>query len=166
MERKVCLIRHVIKDDEDDLQGFALGIKQLQGDPWEHVPERHPAGTVVTGVVTNITDFGIFLEIEGGVEGLIHISELSKEKIHNPQEVVKIGDALSAVVLKVNKKERKIGLSLKEMEFVERGNQRNEYIQTQESGAPGTGASCERDKNRHQMQPKFPILWAQVFGRT
>ena len=60
---------------------FSLGIKQLEQDPWESIPERYPLGHIISGPITNVTDFGLFVELEEGIEGLVHVSEISKEKI-------------------------------------------------------------------------------------
>ncbi len=145
-------VEAIVLNVDQENERFSLGIKQLEEDPWESIPKRYKAGTVVTGVVTNVTDFGVFLEIEEGVEGLIHISELSKEKINRPEEVVKIGDTISAVVLKVNKKERKIGLSIKEMEFIVGKSQQDEYIQTQESATTSMGALLREEIEKRQQE--------------
>ncbi|RMD98900.1 MAG: S1 RNA-binding domain-containing protein, partial [Deltaproteobacteria bacterium] len=89
---------------------FSLGIKQLQPDPWTTIPERYKPGTIVEGTVINTTDFGIFLKIEEGLEGLVHISELPTD---DPDfKPPKIGDRLQAAVLDVNAKDRKIRLSV------------------------------------------------------
>ena len=76
-----------------------MGIKQLTKDPWDEVPEKYRPGTRITGTVTNITDFGIFLELEEGIEGLIHISELSKDKTSNPLSRYKVDDVIQAKVI-------------------------------------------------------------------
>jgi small subunit ribosomal protein S1 len=92
----------------------ALGLKQLSQDPWEgDIPDRYLAGDVVTGVVTKTTTFGAFVELEDGLEGLLHISELAEHKVENPEEVVRPGQRVTVKVLRVDPSERKIGLSLK-----------------------------------------------------
>ncbi|MEJ2199854.1 MAG: S1 RNA-binding domain-containing protein, partial [Desulfuromonadaceae bacterium] len=93
----------------------SLGIKQLMSDPWESIPVRYAPGTIVRGQVTSVTDFGIFLEVEEGIEGLIHVSEISKEKIDTPKNFAKVGEELEAVVLHVDTVERKIALSIKHL---------------------------------------------------
>jgi len=95
---------------------FSLGIKQLAPDPWEAVPVKYKPGTRVTGMVTNITDFGIFVELEEGIEGLIHVSETSKEKGANPLSRFNVDDVIEAKVINVSSKDRKIGLSIKKLE--------------------------------------------------
>ena len=95
----------------------SLGIKQLAPDPWETVTERYPANARVIGRVVNVTDYGAFVELEAGVEGLIHISEMTwSRRMKHPSKVVKPGDQVEAVVLDVHPKERRISLGLKQLE--------------------------------------------------
>ena len=101
----------VISVDEDRKR-IALGLKQLAGDPWETTnPDKFQPGTVVTGKVTKITNFGVFVELEPELEGLLHISELADHKVDNPEEIVKVGQEIEVRVLRVDSAERKIGLS-------------------------------------------------------
>jgi small subunit ribosomal protein S1 len=91
---------------------IALGIKQLSEDPWESdIPTRYQPGQTVTGTVTKLTNFGVFVGLENGLEGLLHISELSDEKVENPEAVVKEGEEIEVRILRVDVEERKIGLS-------------------------------------------------------
>ena len=93
---------------------IALGLKQMADDPWTtDIPKRYKAGDVVKGAVTKITNFGVFVGLEDGLEGLLHISELSDDKVENAEEVVNVGDAVEVKVLRVDTDERKIGLSKK-----------------------------------------------------
>ncbi len=93
---------------------IALGLKQLHEDPWERqIPEKFHAGTVVTGTVTKLTNFGVFVQLEPGLEGLLHISELSDQKVENPEAIVKVGEAIEVRILRVDIADRKIGLSRK-----------------------------------------------------
>ena len=93
---------------------IALGLKQLSQDPWEgDIPERYLPGDTVTGVVTKTTSFGAFIELEEGLEGLLHISELADYKVESPEEIVRPGQQVTVRVLRVDPQERKIGLSLK-----------------------------------------------------
>ncbi len=104
----------VLKIDKEN-ERFSLGIKQLRPDPWETVPQRYKVGQVVTGKVTSLTDFGAFVELEEELEGLIHVSELgtSSQKVERPSDVLKVGDTVSALIINIDPKERKIGLSIK-----------------------------------------------------
>ncbi len=91
---------------------IALGLKQMNDDPWTgDIPERYKPGDVVNGTVTKITNFGVFVGLEDGLEGLLHISELSDDKVENAEDLVKVGDSLEVKVLRVDTEERKIGLS-------------------------------------------------------
>jgi small subunit ribosomal protein S1 len=93
---------------------IALGLKQMADDPWStDIPKRYKTGDVVKGTVTKITNFGVFVGLEDGLEGLLHISELSDDKIENAEDVVKVGDPLEVKILRVDTDERKIGLSKK-----------------------------------------------------
>jgi small subunit ribosomal protein S1 len=105
----------VILKFDRETERVSLGTKQLTEDPWSHVPERYPAGSRVTGRVTNVTDYGAFVELEEGVEGLVHVSEMSwSKKVKNPSKVVSPGETVEAVVSDVNREARRISLSLKD----------------------------------------------------
>ncbi len=107
-------VRCVVLDIDQEKQRVGLGVKQLAEDPWLHViPAAYKPGMVVHGKVTKITNFGVFVELEDGLEGLLHISELSDEKVENPQDIVTAGEQLDVKILRVDVEERKIGLSLK-----------------------------------------------------
>ena len=104
----------VLKFDRET-ERVSLGTKQLTEDPWSHVPERYPPGSRVTGRVSNVTDYGAFVELEEGVEGLVHVSEMSwSKKVKNPSKVVSPGDTVEAIVSDVNPEARRISLSLKD----------------------------------------------------
>ena len=104
----------VLKFDRET-ERVSLGTKQLTEDPWSHVPERYPTGSRVTGRITNVTDYGAFVELEEGVEGLVHVSEMSwSKKVKNPSKVVSPGDTVEAIVSDVNRDARRISLSLKD----------------------------------------------------
>jgi len=100
---------------DQESEKFTLGIKQLVEDPWAHVPGAYPVGTPVKGLITNITDFGMFVEVEEGIEGLVHVSELSSKKIKNPAELYKEGQEIQAKVIHVSAEERRLGLSIKQV---------------------------------------------------
>jgi small subunit ribosomal protein S1 len=106
----------VLKFDRDR-ERVSLGMKQLEPDPWETVAERYPMNSRVIGRVVNVTDYGAFVELEPGVEGLIHISEMTwSRRMKHPSKVVKPGDQVEAVVLEVHSKDRRISLGLKQLE--------------------------------------------------
>jgi small subunit ribosomal protein S1 len=105
---------------DKESERFSLGIKQLTKDPWEEIPEKLKPGTKVTGKITNITDFGIFVELEEGIEGLIHSSEISKAKAKTSLGKFQIDDVIQTLVVNVSQEDKKIGLSIKKL-------QENEY---------------------------------------
>ncbi|BCL62203.1 30S ribosomal protein S1 [Desulfomarina profundi] len=105
----------VLKIDKEN-ERFSLGIKQLVPDPWQAAYNNYPSGTVVEGEITNVTDFGVFVKLEEGIEGLVHVSEISKDKVKTPIGMYQVGDTLKAIVINVSAKDRKIGLSVKTLE--------------------------------------------------
>ena len=105
----------VLKIDKEN-ERFSLGVKQLTPDPWQAAYNHYPAGTVVKGEITNVTDFGIFVKLEEGIEGLVHVSEISKDKVKTPVGMYQVGDTLEAIVINVSAKDRKIGLSIKTLD--------------------------------------------------
>jgi small subunit ribosomal protein S1 len=113
--KKGDVVKAVVLNIDRENERFSLGIKQLAADPWQTITTRYAPGTVIRGQVTSVTDFGIFLEVEEGIEGLIHVSEISKEKVDTPKDFAKVGDELEAVVLHVDTAERKIALSIKHL---------------------------------------------------
>ena len=104
----------VLSVDKDNKR-ISLGLKQIQPDPWETVAQRFPMGSRVTGKVVRLTDFGAFVELEPGVDGLLHISQMSSRPINTPADLVNVGDELTLLVIRVDPNERRIGLSLKEL---------------------------------------------------
>lgn len=110
---KGSLVTAVVLKVDVENERLSLGIKQLEPDPWSLAPGKYRPGTLVTGKVTSLTDFGVFVELEEGIEGLIHVSELSREKVASAKEFAAIGDNLEAVVLSCDSKERRISLSIK-----------------------------------------------------
>jgi len=118
MFKKGDEVRCVVIEVDQERQRVGLGLKQLTEDPWvEAIPSAYRPGMIVKGKVTKITNFGVFVELEDGLEGLLHISELSDQKVENPQDVVKIGDELEVKILRVDTEDRKIGLSLKRAQW-------------------------------------------------
>ncbi len=105
---------------DQDRRRIALGLKQLDEDPWaSDIPDRYQPGQLVTGKVTKITNFGVFVGLEDGLEGLLHISELADHKVENPSDLVNVGDEIEVKVLRVDIDDRKIGLSRKRVEWAE-----------------------------------------------
>lgn len=128
MFQKGDVIQAIVLEIDKDNERFSLGIKQLQADPWETVAERYKVGKEITGTITNVTDFGIFVELEEGIEGLVHVSEISKEKIKTPVGMFNIADVITARVMNINSEERRIGLSIKRMEIEDEQELLSEYV--------------------------------------
>jgi small subunit ribosomal protein S1 len=120
---------------------FSLGIKQIEKNPWEYLDQKYQPGTVVTGKVTNLTDFGIFIELEEGIEGLVHISELSQKRVKSSSDLFAVGDMVSAVIKNIDLKNRKIRLSIKDLETpsVEEGPSANSYLNNRENVGSNLG---------------------------
>ena len=116
---------------DEDRRRIALGLKQMDDDPWKTtIPQKYQAGQLVSGTVTKITNFGVFVGLEDGLEGLLHISELADHKVENAEEVVQLGDEIEVKILRVDTDERKIGLSRKRVEWAE-----EDDVKEAESGA-------------------------------
>ena len=111
----------VLKIDKEN-ERFSLGVKQLEPDPWQAAVTNYPIGSTVEGSITNVTDFGIFVQLEEGIEGLVHVSEISKDKVKTPVDMFKVGDNLQAMVINVSADDRKIGLSIKALQEKEDNN--------------------------------------------
>jgi small subunit ribosomal protein S1 len=110
-------IEATVLNIEADQKKISLGLKQLEPDPWMQIEERYPVGSVHNGVVRNLTQFGAFVELEEGIDGLVHISDLSwTKKVRHPSEIVKKGDEIEVVVLGINREERRIALGHKQID--------------------------------------------------
>ncbi len=94
---------------------LSLGLKQTQPDPWQQLTEKYPPGAVVKGRITGVTDFGVFVEVEPGMEGLVHVSELDHGRVENPAALFKKGDEMEVVVLNIDPVEQRISLSRKRL---------------------------------------------------
>lgn len=105
----------VVLNVDRENERVSLSVKLLQGDPWQEYIGTHPQGTTVEGTVTKLANFGAFVELAKNIEGMIHVSELSDERIVHPESVVKVGDVVKAEIINVNMKERKISLSVKSL---------------------------------------------------
>ncbi|MDO9228423.1 MAG: 30S ribosomal protein S1 [Syntrophales bacterium] len=133
MFKKGQTIEAMVLNIDVEHEKFSLGLKQIEKNPWEELSVKYPAGSIVSGKVTNITDFGIFVEIEEGIEGLVHISELSSRRVKSSSELFAVGDSVSAIVKNVDPKSRKIRLSIKDFEAGTEGHTVNQYINNREN---------------------------------
>lgn len=110
-------LKVMVLDFDDNKERISLGLKQLQPHPWENIETKYPVGAKVSGKVVSITDYGAFVELEKGIEGLIHISEMSwTQHVKHPSKIVSIGDIVEVVILSVEKEAKKISLGLKQTE--------------------------------------------------
>jgi small subunit ribosomal protein S1 len=128
-------VEAVVLGIDVDNERISLGIKQLTEDPWSAVPKRYPVGTRVKGAVTSVTDFGVFVEIEEGVEGLVHVSQLSTERVDKPAALFKVGDVVEAEVTNVDSREKRIGLSIKALRKTEERAEMDAYLSREGEGA-------------------------------
>jgi len=124
-------VEAVVLHIDVEKERFSLGIKQLSRDPWESVEDRYPPGSVIEGNVTKVLDFGAIVEIEDAIEGLIHISELTYEKVNSVTDVVREGQGVRAKVISLIPEERKIGLSMKRLSEEEASEEYSEYLKAQ-----------------------------------
>jgi len=107
-------VRAVVLSVDPERKRVALGLKQLEEDPWTStIPQKFHPSDIVQGTVTKLTNFGAFVEIEDGLEGLLHISEMADRKVEKPEEIVNVGDRLTVMIINIDRGERKIGLSLR-----------------------------------------------------
>jgi small subunit ribosomal protein S1 len=113
---------------------ISLGIKQLSDDPWQTMHQRYPLGTRVHGKITSVTDFGVFMEVEEGIEGLIHVSQLSTERVDKPQGMFSPGQDIEAEVTAIDARDRKIALSIKALRKSEEREEIETYLQREREG--------------------------------
>jgi small subunit ribosomal protein S1 len=132
-------VQAIILNIDKENQHFSLGIKQLTPDPWNDAPEKYKPGTRVSGTVTNITEFGLFVELEEGIEGLIHVSQLPKRKDGNPMEGFQIRDEIEAEVVNVSQEDKRIELSTRRLEKTSKRGVHNSYLDNQEKATSNLG---------------------------
>ena len=148
-------IRCVVLEVDEDKHRISLGLKQLTEDTWVHaIPEKYIPGQIVRGKVTKLTNFGVFVELESELEGLLHISELSDQKIESPQDVVKIGDEVEVKILRVDTDSRKIGLSLRRVQWAAEDQQQSHP----QSAAPAPDETSEKDSPQRRGGLDGPLV--------
>ncbi len=113
---------------DPQVERFSLGVKQLSMDPWERVVNENPPGTRITGAIVRVLDFGVFVRVAEGVEGLIHVSQLSTERVEKPSSLYQVGDVVEAEVVNVDLQERKIGLSIRQLKRSEEKEELETYL--------------------------------------
>src|SRR3954464_12568392 len=140
-------VQAVVLSVDQEKQRIALGLKQMQEDPWVNViPQNYRPGMVVKGHVTKIANFGVFVELAPGVEGLLHISEISDQKVEKPEDLLKVGQEVDVKILRVDTDERKIGLSLKRAQWAQE-EQKREEVRAERSKAKGLKGGLEGGEN-------------------
>ena len=137
-------VEAVVLNIDVENERFSLGIKQLHPDPWTELPTKYPIGSRVKGKVTKVADFGAFVEIEPGIEGLVHVSELRDERVENPRDVVKEGDELDVKVIDMDPHERKVALSVKAA--LHEGDDYREYMRQQQASGRASFGDVFGDK--------------------
>jgi small subunit ribosomal protein S1 len=128
-------VEAVVLGIEVEHERVSLGVKQLTPDPWESVAQRYPLNAKVSGTVSSVADFGVFVELEEGIEGLIHISQLSNERVDKPSSLYKVGDRVEALVVQVDTRERRIGLSIKALRQHEEREEMQAYLKREHEAA-------------------------------
>jgi small subunit ribosomal protein S1 len=128
MFAKGTKVRAVVLGVDTENERFSLGVKQLEGDPWSHIENKYGIGTQHEVKVTKIVDFGAFVELESDIEGLIHISELTTDKVAAVEDFIKVGDKLKAEVITIDKDARKVGLSSKLVKLREQKGDVDDYV--------------------------------------
>ncbi len=134
-------VEAVVLNIDVENERFSLGIKQLHEDPWTRIPQEYPRGARIKGKVTKITDFGVFVEIAPGIEGLCHVSEIADEHVDDPRQYVKIGDEREVMIIDIDQEERKIGLSIKAVAKAEQGIDYRAYLAQSQGSSRTAGTS-------------------------
>jgi len=127
-------VEAVVLGIDVDNERVSLGVKQLVDDPWHGIEARYPVGTRIHGTITSVTDFGVFVEIEEGIEGLIHVSQLSTERIERPQDEFRAGQPIEAEVTSIETGDRKIALSVKALRRSEERREIESYMEKEREG--------------------------------
>ena len=135
--QEVEAVEAVVLDVNPKEQRISLGLKQAQPDPWDEIAQKFPVGSVVKGKVSKIASFGAFVELEDGVDGLVHISQISDQRVEKVKDALEVGQEVEARVVKVDRAERRIGLSIRAMTMSD------EEIKALESDASGEGDSAQ-----------------------
>lgn len=145
-------VEAIVLNVDVENEKFSLGIKQIEKNPWEDLSQKYAPGSVVKGKIKNFTDFGIFVEIEEGIEGLVHISEISQKRVKTSSELYSIGDTVSAVVKSIDTKSKKIRLSIKDLESPASTPASNQYINNTENIGSNLGQALAEVKINGQQK--------------
>ena len=145
-------VQAVVLSIDKGNERFSLGIKQMEPDPWNEIPVKYKPGTRVTGRVTNVTDFGLFLELEEGIEGLVHVSEIAVDKRGNPLSRFQLDDMIHAKVLNVSREDKKIGLSIRKLDETSEKDIYRSYLSNQEEATSSLGDLLREEMMNLQQQ--------------
>ncbi|HET6922338.1 MAG TPA: 30S ribosomal protein S1, partial [Anaeromyxobacteraceae bacterium] len=145
--KKGDVVEAMVLNIDVENERFSLGVKQLASDPWTTLSERRPVGSRLKGKVTKVTDFGAFVEVEPGIEGLVHVSEMRDERVENPRDVVKEGEEIEVKVIDIDSQERKVALSVKALSR-EGGDDYREYLRKQGDARARLGDLMEKFNRR------------------
>jgi small subunit ribosomal protein S1 len=143
-------IEAVILNIDKDNKKISLGVKQLADDPWKLIEEQYPAASIIEGEVSKITNFGAFIKLPSGIEGLVHISELSDENVEKVEDVLKVGEKHQFRVINVNKDDRKLGLSLR----LDAKAPRESFKKTKEAEKARRTPTAAPQQQQPQQQPR------------
>jgi small subunit ribosomal protein S1 len=165
MYKKGQELRAVVLNIDKENERFSLGIKQLTPDPWDEIPIKYKPGTRVTGTVTNITDFGLFIELEEGIEGLVHVSEISGDKRGNPLSRFQVDDVIQTKVINVSRREKKIGLSIRKLEQTSEKEIFKSYVNNRKEATSNLGDLLREEMmniERQTVPDDFPLEETQA----
>ena len=137
-------VEAIVLEVDVDNERLSLGIKQLENDPWQTIVNRYPVGSKLSGKITSLTDFGVFVEIEEGVEGLIHLSQLGLDKGQDPRDVFETGKTIDCEVTNIDNEERRISLSVKAIQARQQQEEMAEYME--DAGSPVTFGDLIREQ--------------------
>jgi small subunit ribosomal protein S1 len=158
-DKVTCVVLNV----DQERKRIALGLKQMNNDPWEgDIPGRYRPGEIKKGKVTKLTNFGVFVELEPGLEGLLHISELADHKVESPEDVVKVGDEIEVKILRVDVGERKIGLSRKRLGWTKEEEEEEDAHSAATGGA--LAAQAPATGSKRQLRGGTGVGSAPLFG--
>ncbi|MEK7355342.1 MAG: S1 RNA-binding domain-containing protein, partial [Bdellovibrionota bacterium] len=146
-------VRAVVLGVDIENERFSLGLKQLEADPWSHIDEKYRIGTQHDVKIVKLADFGVFVELEADIEGLIHVSEISTERINKPEDAVKVGDVLKAEIISIDKEARKIGLSSKLVKLREAKMDVEDYVKKATSTSKTTMGDLFADQLKAVAPP-------------
>jgi small subunit ribosomal protein S1 len=152
MFKKGQEVQAIVLSIDRENQRFSLGIKQIQKNPWDDIHHRYRVGQMAKGKVTNVTKFGAFVELEPGIEGLVHVSEISHQRVEKAEDAVKVGNEIQAVVINVDPRRHKIGLSIKDVERYQTQHARKEAAAAYEDDTSDFGRMLKEGLERRARE--------------